>query len=201
MIKLSFKNIVYLVGGLVVLGMVGCTSVVMPAANPNKSDLTKKQAAELSKRKLHVPCRVEVHCADSLVGNTTSMWTDYDKYYYPLQDILTNSFQSAAYIAFDQPGGEIIDAFTIYVTVPESRLNVSNGKAGYNIQIIVRFLEPGEKKITALSFKKHYEAPFVNEEEVPPVIYEAARDLAFRTMKKFLSSPKVIRTVKRFEDK
>ena len=201
MIKVNIKKMMYLVFGLTIVAMVGCTSVVMPPADPNKSDLTKKQAAELSRRKLHVPCRVEVHCADSLVGNSTSVWNDYDRYYYPLQDILSNSFKNAAYTAFDQPGGEIIDAFTIYVTVPESRLKVSNGEAEYNVQVIVRFLEPGEKKVTALGLKEHYEASFINEEEVPPVVYDAARDLAYRTMKKLLSSPKVIRTVKRFEDR
>jgi len=183
------------------LGVVGCTSVIRPSANPNESDLTKSQIAQLSKRKMHVPCRVEVHCPDSLVGNSSSMHSDYDRYYYPLQDILTNSFNSAIYAAFDQPGGEIVDAFTLYVTVPESRLSVGWSEAGYNVQIIVRLDEPGEKKITALSLKQHYEKPFANEKEVPPVVYFAARELAFKTLKKLQNNPKVIRTVRRFEDR
>ena len=201
MIKINMKKMMYLGFWVAVVAIGGCTSVVMPPADPNKSDLTEKQVAELSRKKLHVPCRVEIHCADSLVGNSTSVWNKYDRYYYPLQDILTNSFQSAAYVAFDQPGGEIIDAFTIYVTVPESRLRIGNEEAEYNVQLIVRFLEPGEKKVMALGLKEHYEAPFMNEEEVPPVVYSGARDLAYRTMKKLLNSPKVIRTVRRFEDK
>ena len=199
--KKTIKNFVILGCISIILSIVGCTSVVMPPADPNKSDLTEQQTNALIKNKQYVPCRVEVHCADSLVAFSHSVWNDYDRYYYPLQDILSNSFKNAAYTAFEQPGGEIIDAFTIYVTVPESRLNIYNGEAEYNIQVIVRFLEPGEKKVTALSLKQHYEAPFENEEEVPPVVYDAARDLAFRTMQNLLKDPKVLRTVKRFEDR
>jgi hypothetical protein len=181
----------------------GCRTNHMPPANPNKSDLTAEQKGKLSARKMHVPCRIEVHCPASLVGDRSSIFSCFDHHfhYYPLQDILRNSFQSAAYSVFDQPGSEVIDAFTIYITVPESRLNVSGDEAEYFVNIIVTLNEPGEKKITAWSLSKRSEAPFFNENEVPPVIYEVCRDIAYETMMKLIKNPKVLRTVKRFEDR
>ncbi len=185
---------------IIVSVVTGCNSTYMPIADPNRSDLRPAQARELSRRKIHVPLRVEVHCSNSMVGQQDSTFsTDY--FYYPLQDILTNSFESAAYKVFDPPGGEVIDAFTLHVTVPESTLDVSWGSADYRLQIIVRFNEPGDKKIMALSTRKYKRLPFPDKSKVPDAVYFACRDAAFDIIKKILANPKTWRTVKRFEDR
>ncbi|OGV50335.1 MAG: hypothetical protein A2017_15315 [Lentisphaerae bacterium GWF2_44_16] len=185
---------------LAALFITGCNSTFMPPADPNMSDLTKEQIQEISKRKIHVPCRVEVHCPESLVGQRNStFFTNY--YYYPLNSILTNSFRSAAYQVFDPAGGEVIDAFTMHITVPESNLDVAWGKANYHLHVILKFNEPGEKKITALSIQKHIQVPFPNDNVVPEAVYSACRDAAYEAMKELLKNPKLWATIKRFEDR
>jgi len=194
------KQIFIALGIIAMASITGCNTTYMPAANPNRSDLTGAQASQLSRRKIHVPLRVEVHCANSMVGQQDSaFFTDY--FYYPLQDILTNSFKNAAYQVFDPPGAEVIDAFTLHITVPESNLDIAWGDANYCLQIIVRFNEPGEKKIMALSAKKYKKIEFPEKDKVPDAVYFACRDAAFDIMKKILNNPKTWRTVKRFEDR
>ena len=91
----------------------GCRTNHMLKADPNLSDISAVQIKKLNKKRLHVPCRVEVHCPDSLVGSRGGFSSIFHSqyYYYPLQEILKSSFKSAAFAVFDQPGGEIIDAF------------------------------------------------------------------------------------------
>lgn len=178
----------------------GCHRVYRPAVNPNKSDLTVEQSALLQKSKLRVPCRVEVHCPDVLTGTGSTFWRN-ETFYYPLQEIIRNSFTSAAGKLFESPRNEIIDAFTIYVTVPESQLRVSGDDAHYTLQVIVIFKEPGEKKIDAFEITKSLDGVCENRREVPPVVYDLARDVAFQAMRKLATNPKVLKTVKRLEDR
>ena len=178
----------------------GCSSIYMPAVDPNKSDLTAEQTAALSKTKFKVPCRVEVHCPDSMVGSGPNTFTE-DTYHYPLQEILRNGFGSAAGKIFESPRSEVIDAFTVYVTVPESQLVVSGGVAQYTLDVIVVLKEPGEKKIDAFELKKTVELPHENKKEVPAAIYKAVQEVAFESAKKLSANPKVMKTVKRFEDR
>ncbi len=195
------KNFIFISAIAVITGFTtGCGTTFMPPAEPSKSDMTATQSRTLSSRKIHVPCRVEVHCADSLVGLRDSFFFT-DSYRYPLQDILTNSFRSAAFKVFDTPGGEVIDAFTLHVTVPESNLDIAWGKANYLINVIVRFNEPGEKKVVAKSFQKHVQLPLNGNNHVPDSVYSACRDVAYEALKDIVRSPKVQRTVKRFEDR
>lgn len=190
---------------VIILGVflfsVGCaTNKHLPTADPNASDLTKEQRQQLAKTKFHVPCRISVHCMDSLVGYENNFFTSDHAYYYPLQTILKNSFKNAVYCVFDQPGAEVIDAFNIYITVPKSLLTVDGDDAEYIMSIIVTLNEPGEKKVSAWSFTKHKELPITNREKVPQVVYDVARDLAFETMLEIINNPKVKRTVNRFAD-
>jgi len=178
----------------------GCSSIYMPAVDPNKSDLTAEQTAALSKTKFKVPCRVEVHCPDSMVGSGPNTFTE-DTYHYPLQEILRNGFGSAAGKIFESPRSEVIDAFTVYITVPESQLVVSGGVAQYTLDVIVVLKEPGEKKIDAFELKKTVELPHENKKEVPAAIYKAVQEVAFESAKKLSANPKVMKTVKRFEDR
>lgn len=193
-------DILKLVTLSIIFGMfAGCSTTHTPPADPNMSDMTKEQSAQLSQKKFHVPCRVEVHCPDSLASDSDAVFDHY--YQYPLQEILTNGFKSAIYCSFDQPGSEIVDAFTVYVTVPESRLLYTGGAAEYYLQVIVRFNEPGEKKITAFTLEKSFQGPVVNKDAIPNVVYEGARALAFMSIERLTKDPKVLKTVKRFEDK
>lgn len=190
----------YASAAAVCLAAAGCNATYMPAADPNRSDLVPAQAQQINAKKIHVPCRIEVHCADSMVGQRDSFfYTDY--YHYPLQQILTNSFKNAAYQVFDPPGGEVIDAFNLYVTVPESNLDVAWGKANYILHVIVRFDEPGEKKVIATSIAKHVQLPFPNHNQVPDAVYQACRDAAFEAMQRIIKDPKVHKTVRRFESR
>ena len=59
----------------------------------------------------------------------------------------------------------------------------------------------GEKKVTAWSFQKHVKLPFPNDNEIPEAIYTCVRNLAYETLMKMVKNPKVLRTVKRFEDR
>lgn len=187
--------------GLSIIVLSACSSTHIPPADPNQADLTKSQIGQLSQKKLHVPCRVEVHCVDTIKGDSDAFWRDH-YYTYPLQQILTSSFNSAIYAAFDQPGSEVVDAFTVYVTVPESRfIYTGSGDCEYKLQIIVRFDEPGEKKITAFTLDQSFEGTITNYNAVPPVVYDASRSLAYRAMETIIKNPKVIKTVKRFEEK
>ena len=195
------KKIKRILLGLSIIGLSACSSTHTPPCDPNQADLTKTQIGQLSQRKLHVPCRVEVHCVDAIKGDSTAFWKDH-YYTYPLQEILTSSFKSAIYSAFDQPGSEVVDAFTVYVQVPESRFAYTgSGDSEYKLQIIVRFDEPGEKKITAFSLDQSFEGTITNYNAVPPVIYDASRTLAYRAIETIVKNPKVIKTVKRFEEK
>ena len=182
------------------VSVAGCNATYMPSADPHMSDLTSSQAQELSKRKIHVPCAIEVHCDDDLTGQRDSAFFT-DTHHYPLRAILANSFRNAAYQVFDPSKGEVIDSFTIYVTVQESNLDIAWGKANYQLQLIVRFDEPGEKKILASSVTKKVQVPLKDPNKVPDAVYMACRDAAFEAMQKILASPKLWRTIKRFEDK
>lgn len=195
------KNFLSTIGLLVFVFFVGgCNSTFMPPADPNMSDLTPEQSQEICKRKIHVPCAVEIHCEDGFVGQRDSaFFTNY--YHYPLKSILTNSMKNATYQVFDPAGGEVIDAFTMHVTVSESNLDVAWGKANYRLQIIVKLNEPGEKKVMTVSVNKTLQEPFPDENKIPDVIYKACRDASFEAMQQILKNPKLWTTVKRFEDK
>ena len=91
--------------------------------------------------------------------------------------------------------------FNLYVTVPESYLNISSDKAEYLLHVIVTFNEPGEKKITAWSVHKHLALPYTGNKTVPDAIYQATKEVAYEVLKKLTENPKVLRTVRRFEDK
>jgi hypothetical protein len=178
----------------------GCSHVYMPSVDPNKSDMSPEQTTILTKTKLKVPCRVEVHCPDNLTGSDPGFFSD-DSFHYPLQEIIRNSFNSATQKTFEAPRSEVIDAFTVNVTVPESSLEVDGETARYSLHVVVLFKEPGEKKIEAFELKKQLEMPFENKKEVAPVIYRMCQEIAFEATKKLSESPKVKKTIKRFEER
>lgn len=178
----------------------GCNSTYMPQVDPNQSDLTPEQIKAISKRKIQVPCSINIACADNFVGVRDSLFfTDY--YHYPLRSILTNSFRSAAYQVFEPAQGEVIDAFNIYVTVQEANLDIAWGKANFVLQIVMRFDEPGEKKIMSAGISKSIQLPLTGNDKVPDAVYVACRDAAFDAMQKILENPRLWTTVKRFENK
>jgi hypothetical protein len=186
---------------LVVLGLAtGCNSTYIPPVDPNGSDLTPEQIKAISKRKIQVPCSITISCSDSFVGVRDSLFFN-DYYHYPLRAILTNSFRHAAYQVFEPAQGEVIDAFNIYVTVQEANLDIAWGKANFVLQIIMRFDEPGEKKILSCSISKRAQVPLVSNDAVPDAVYMACRDAAFETMQKILENPRLWTTVKRFENR
>ncbi len=191
---------VLLLGVVFAVAFCGCSSTHM-IADPNKSEMTGELSDLLKKSKFKVPCRVEVHCPENITAVDSKFFGE-DTYNYQLQSILKSSFESAANIAFESPRSEVIDAFTLYVTVPESQLNVSGGSATYNLHVVVVLKDPSEKKVDGFEITWTPKAkPALEGMSPPDTVYKAAREIAFDSVKKLSESPKVRKTAKRLEDR
>jgi len=178
----------------------GCSSTYM-ISDPNKSEMTGELSDLLKKSKFKVPCRVEVHCPESITSVDSKFFGE-DTYNYQLQNILKSSFESAANIAFEAPRSEVIDAFTLYVSVPESQLKVDGSDITYNLHVIVVLKDPSEKKIDAFEINWTPKAkPALEGMSPSDTIYKAAREVAFDSVKKLAESPKVRKIAKRLEDR
>lgn len=194
------NRLVLLLGVSVVAVLCGCSSTYT-IADPNKSEMTGELSDLLKKSKFKVPCRVEVHCPES-VTTTDSKFFGEDTYNYQLQSILKSSFESAANIAFEAPRSEVIDAFTLYVTVPESQLKVDGGDITYNLHVIVVLKDPSEKKVDAFEINWTPKTkPPLEGMSASDTLYKAAREIAFDSVKKLAESPKVRKIAKRLEDR
>jgi hypothetical protein len=178
----------------------GCSSRFVPAMELNKTGLTKQQQAKLKSRKMHVPCRVEVKCANVVKCIDDGIFSD-EIYTYPLRSILESSFRNGTHTLFEPAGAEIIDAFTLYITVHESSLELDDDDTNYTLQLIARFDEPGEKKIKALAVRKHVQVPFKGGNNIPDAVYKACREAAYDVLERLSRDPKVRKTVARFEDR
>jgi hypothetical protein len=121
--------------------------------------------------------------------------------HYPLKQILSGCFGNALYSSFDQPSGEVIDSFTLFVDAHASLLAMSGSKAIYDLKLHITLAEPGEKKVVTLDMNKFVSGPVTSDDDVPDAVYDAVRGLAIDTMSSLKSNPKVLKTVKRFEQK
>ena len=197
------KNLLYLTtlaSAVLVLFAGGCCTKFVPAMELNKTGLTPQQQKVLKSRKMHVPCRVEVKCASVVNSIDDGCFSD-EVYTYPLRSILESSFRSGGHTLFEPAGAEIIDAFTLYVTVHESSLELDGDDTNYTLQLVARFDEPGEKKIKALYVTKHVQIPFEGGNKIPDAVYEACREAAYDIMERLSRDPKVRKTVARFEER
>lgn len=177
----------------------GCSSVYHMSNPGTSTELSQQQKAGLLAKKNAVPCRVEVICPPDMVGRYETFFTS-NTCHYPLEKILEQCFSNAVYSAFEQPGGEVLDAFTLKVEVYKSELNMDSDEATYNISLNIVFEEPGEKKITSFSMEKSMTAPVKNGATVvPEAIYAGVKETAIDTIGKLKLDPKVVKTVKRFE--
>ena len=178
----------------------GCSGKYVPTMNLSKTGLTSAQKKTLKSRRMHVPCRVEVQCASVLKCVDDGAFSD-DCYSYPLRSILEGSFRNGAHTLFEPAGAEIIDAFTLYVTVHESSLDIDGDDTNYTLQLMVRFDEPGEKKIRSLAVRKQIQIPFDGGNRIPDAVYVACREAAYDVLERLSRNPKVRKTVARFEDR
>lgn len=178
----------------------GCGGKYVPAMDIDKTGLTADQKKTLKARKMHVPCRVEVQCASVLKCIDDGAFSD-DSYSYPLRSILEASFRNGAHTLFEPAGAEIIDAFTLYITVHESSLDIDGDDTNYTLQLMVRFDEPGEKKIRSLAVRKQVQIPFNGGNRIPDAVYVACREAAYDVLERLSRDPKVRKTVARFEER
>ncbi len=177
-----------------VFAITGCGSTYYLKHNTASTEFSSQQKATLTSKKFAVPCRVEIICPDDLTGTNGSSVC-----HYPLKKILADVFSNATYAVFEQPAGEVIDAFTVKVEVFKSELDMD--EETYSLHLLVTLEEPGEKKILTLRADKMMHGECESETMVPDLVYSAAKELAVDVMKDFRNNPKVLRTVSRFEKK
>lgn len=173
----------------------GCGSTFYLKHIPQGAEFSPSQKGVLAANKSNVPCRVEVICPDDMTGDLGY----FSRAHYPLKQILKDTFSNAVYAAFNQPGGEVIDAFTLRVDVFKSELDMHSGV--YTLHLLVTLQEPGEKKILTLHQEKTVHGEVKSDFDVPDIIYIAAKELAIESVKELKTNPKVIKTVSRFEEK
>ncbi len=173
----------------------GCGSIFYLKHSPQEAEFSTAQKGVLAASKSNVPCRLEVICPDDMVGELGY----FSLAHYPLKQILKDTFSNAVYAAFNQPGGEVIDAFTLRVEVFKSELDM-HGEV-YTLHLLVTIQEPGEKKILTLHQEKTVHGQIKSDYDVPEIVYTAAKDLAVESVKELKANPKVIKTISRFEEK
>ncbi|MFA6290628.1 MAG: hypothetical protein WC637_02540 [Victivallales bacterium] len=173
----------------------GCGSIFYLKHSPQGAEFSAAQKGVLAANKSNVPCRLEVICPDDMVGQLGR----FSLAHYPLKQILKDTFSNAVYAAFNQPGGEVIDAFTLRIEVYRSELDMREGL--YTLHLLVTIQEPGEKKILTLHQEKTVHGEVKSDFDVPDIVYLAAKDIAVESVKELKSNPKVIKTISRFEEK
>ncbi len=181
----------------------GCSSVYHMSNLNSAAELSQQQKATLIVKKYSVPCRVEVICPADMVGKYDTFFTS-NVCHYPLEQILEHSYSDAVYTSFEQPGGEVLDAFTLKIEVYKSELKMDSSDATYNLSLNVAFNEPGEKKVATFSIEKSVTAPLKGDNPgtiVPDAIYKGVKEAVVDTIGKLKLDPKVVKTVKRFEKK
>lgn len=189
-------RILYYLSALSILLLsTGCGSIFYLKHSPEGAEFSAAQRGALVANKSNVPCRMEVICPDDMVGQLGR----FSLAHYPLKQILKDTFSNAVYAAFNQPGGEVIDAFTIRVEVFKSELDMR--EEVYTLHLLVTLQEPGEKKILTLHQEKTVHGEVKSDHDVPDIVYIAAKELAVDSVKELKSNPKVIKTVSRFEEK
>ncbi len=191
---------IFSVAIIATLFLSGCGSTLYMRHNESLAELSSAQKSALLAKKNNVPCRVEIICPDDMCGKYSTTFSS-NVVHYPLKQILRDSFNSAVYCAFEQPGGEILDSFTLKVDVFKSQLDMDSSDAAYTLYLMVTLDEPGEKKVVTIRADKTLDGPVKHQKEVPTVIYDVAKDLAIDVIKQLKQDPKVIKTISRFEKK
>ncbi len=185
----------YLFSLTLLVSTTGCGSIFYLKHSPQGAEFSAAQKGALAANKSNVPCRLEVICPDDMVGQLGH----FSLAHYPLKQILKDTFSNAVYAAFNQPGGEVIDAFTLRVEVFKSELDMR--EEVFTLHLLVTLQEPGEKKILTLHQEKTVHGEIKSDYDVPDIIYTASKDLAVESVKELKSNPKVIKTISRFEEK
>ena len=180
-----------------------CSSVYHMSTLNSAAELTPQQKSSMLTKKYAVPCRVEVICPGDMVGKYDTFFTS-NTCHYPLEQILEHSYSDAIYTSFEQPGGEVLDAFTLKVEVFKSELKMDSSEATYSLSLNIALDEPGEKKVTTFTIEKSVSAPITASTPgnvVPEAVYKGVKEAVVETIAKLKLDPKVVKTVKRFEKK
>jgi len=148
-------------------------------------------------KKFKAPCRIKIISPDDMSGRKESMLGT-KVYHYPLKNILDDLYNSAIYHLFLQPGGKVVDSFTIEVEVFESTLMFSGSKADYHLYLHIKFKEPGEKIILTKRIEKRQAGNFSSSDNVPSVIYETIKESAISLIDELQSDQKVLASVSKY---
>ncbi len=195
------KTYLSILGASILLLAGGCNSVYNLKMNPEKTDFAQNQTMRLESRHFRIPCRIVVQCPETMIGIRDSLFFT-DTYRYPLEMILDYTFKSIAFQVFDAPGNEVVDAFTMTVTVPESILDVAWGEGNYSLTAIVRFDDPREKRLIGFTVTKQVIVAMPEDKNrVPSCIYTACKEVAFDAMKTIVKDPRVLKTIRRYEER
>ncbi len=192
---------IFALGTSILLLQLGCNSVYNLKMNPEQTDFQQNQIRQLEARHFRIPCRINIQCPETMVGIRDALFFT-DTYRYPLDMILDYTFKSIAFQVFDAPGNEVVDSFTLTVTIPESILDVAWGEGNYSLTAIIRFDDPREKRLCGFSLSRQVTVPMPeNKDEVPACIYTACREIAFDAMKMIVKDPRVLKTIRRYEER
>lgn len=192
---------IFALGTSILLLQLGCNSVYNLKMNPEQTDFQQNQIRQLEARHFRIPCRINIQCPETMVGIRDALFFT-DTYRYPLDMILDYTFKSIAFQVFDAPGNEVVDSFTLTVTIPESILDVAWGEGNYSLTAIIRFDDPREKRLCGFSLSRQVTVPMPeNKDEVPACIYTACRKIAFDAMKMIVKDPRVLKTIRRYEER
>jgi hypothetical protein len=182
---------------LIILAMgSGCTSHLHPAANPDKAMPTQTELKKLSGKRFHVPVRIIVNASDDMVGKVGG-----DLMHYPLRKVIEDCFNNITYKVFDQPHGEVIDAFEMKIEPQVSILSSSWGTATYKLVLYISFYEPGEKRLESFCLDKTTTSPVGEDDQIPDAVYNTVKNIAVETMSKLVKAKRVRRAITRFEDR
>lgn len=192
---------IFTLGTSILLLQLGCNSVYNLKMSPEQTDFQQNQIRQLEARHFRIPCRINIQCPETMVGIRDALFFT-DTYRYPLDMILDYTFKSIAFQVFDAPGNEVVDSFTLTVTIPESILDVAWGEGNYSLTAIIRFDDPREKRLCGFSLSRQVTVPMPeNKDEVPACIYTACREIAFDAMKMIVKDPRVLKTIRRYEER
>ena len=149
---------IFALGTSILLLQLGCNSVYNLKMNPEQTDFQQNQIRQLEARHFRIPCRINIQCPETMVGIRDALFFT-DTYRYPLDMILDYTFKSIAFQVFDAPGNEVVDSFTLTVTIPESILDVAWGEGNYSLTAIIRFDDPREKRLCGFSLSRQVTVP------------------------------------------
>jgi hypothetical protein len=175
-------KVLILISACAVLGC-GCVNHYYPQTNPAKAVPDNSEITGITGIRYQVPVVINVIAANDMTGQNKSIWDGSPLgwrylYHYPLKQLVGDCYNNIVYKVFDQPGGEVIDAFELKITPLNSLLSEDDPKVQYTLCVLVNFYEPGGKLLFGEKFDGSKYGNFNGTNEVPDVIYTTIKGVA-----------------------